>query len=122
MTTDTRPPVGSFYVASYGYDQTNVDFYRVIAHTPKGVKVQRWSKAVSNAYAPSASAIPADTPAMEDKWSDDPQRWTSRPERVPAPILQKRPDRHGRIRINSYAYARPWDGKPQYQTGHGWGH
>lgn len=31
-----------FYVRSWGYDQTNIDYYRVVGRTPKGVRVQHW--------------------------------------------------------------------------------
>jgi hypothetical protein len=118
-TTDTRVPVGGFYVNSWGYDQTNVDFYRVVAHTAKCVKVQRWTKVVRDAYAPCAYATPGDGPAMVTKWAED----GSTSEQVPAPIETKRPDpRHGWLHVNSYSHAGPWDGTPQYQTGHGWGH
>ena len=38
--------VGDFFVCSWGYDQTNVDYYKVISLTPKCVKVQEWSKQI----------------------------------------------------------------------------
>jgi len=35
--------IGKFFVSSWGYDQTNIDFYKVVAATPKCIKVQEWS-------------------------------------------------------------------------------
>lgn len=39
--------VGDFFVCSWGYDQTNIDFYKVVALTPKGIKIQKWQSAMA---------------------------------------------------------------------------
>jgi len=49
MTTGTATPVapkdliGKFFVSSWGYDQTNIDFYKVVGATAKRVRLQKWS-------------------------------------------------------------------------------
>jgi hypothetical protein len=50
FVTNTENPVivpadlvGEFFVSSWGYDQTNIDFYKVVAATAKCIKVQEWS-------------------------------------------------------------------------------
>jgi len=35
--------VGKFFVCSWGYDQTNIDFYKVVGATAKCVRLQKWS-------------------------------------------------------------------------------
>lgn len=95
------PVVGDFFYASWGYDQTNIDFFRVVGLTPKGVRLQHWT----SACAPdSERVVPGDRPAG-------------------TAIMTKllRPD--GRSTAwQSYADLYLWDGKPKYQTAPGWGH
>jgi len=35
--------IGKFFVSSWGYDQTNIDFYKVVGATAKCVRLQQWS-------------------------------------------------------------------------------
>lgn len=126
--------VGDFFVSSWGYDQTNVDFYKVVALTAKGVKVQQWSsKVVDGNDGPHDSVVPGDGPAMFSDWSaatpemDYWERQAARKD-VPAPVEQKRLKSYGyasdsvAFTVNSYSSASKWDGRPKYQTGQGYGH
>lgn len=46
MTTETKPdlatalPIGSIFCWSWGYDQTNIDYYQVVGHTRASVRVR----------------------------------------------------------------------------------
>lgn len=111
--TIAPPEVGTFYAASWGYDETRVDFYRVVGVTAKSVKVQKWSKRVNDNGSPTASAVPGDGPDMVRDYSAATE--------APAPVMTRRVKPNGWIAINSYCWASPWDGTPQYQTGYGWG-
>ena len=55
--------VGSFFECSWGYDQTNVDFYKVVEISPSGktVKVQRWANKSDDL---SGRVVPGDRPAF----------------------------------------------------------
>lgn len=98
--------IGDFLVASWGYDQTNIDFYKIVGITPSGksVKIQKWSSAVAEDHGSAVRVVPGDAPSDPD-----------------APIKTKRV-RGDCVTINSYASAWLWNGKAQYQTGSGWGH
>lgn len=116
----TTPAVGAFYVRSWGYDQTNINFYKVIEVTASGksVRLQEWgSRLVSEAGGPSESVVPGDGPRRVH------QRINSDHLEVDAPLTlhRLRPD-SDYIRINDYDIAKVWDGTPQYRTGAGWGH
>jgi hypothetical protein len=118
--------VGDFFVSSWGYDQTNIDFYKVVAVTPKGVKVQKWSKAVVSGHgAPQEYVVPGQA-VPQGAWVKVPGGWNEfdRDASPPVKFHRTRPAWGGGVgfNINSYSSARKWDGKPTYQTGAGWGH
>jgi hypothetical protein len=101
QTTPKPIQVGDIYDTNWGYDQTNTDFYEVVAVTPHRIRVRqvearltdypgrdrRWLVPVPGAY---------DGPAVSRK-----AHWTG--------------DRWG-FRVASYAWAFEWDGSPQYDT------
>ena len=94
--------VGDIYYTSWGYDQTNIDFYKIL-EVKKGsaVIVKVGSKTVSD-NGPSTEVVPS--PANE----------TGEP-------MLKRMGEYG-FSISSYASATKWDGQPKYETGFGYGH
>lgn len=125
--------VGDFFVCSWGYDQTNVDFYKVVGLTAKGVKIQKWSSATVSDNGPTTYVTAGGAPAM--------RRWMVRDEEgrpvwdeeghikyevETAPVLTKRLSSYGEgslyVRISDYASAHKWEGQPQYETGSGYGH
>lgn len=123
--------VGDFFVSSWGYDQTNVDFYKVVGLTAKGVKVQKWTTAiVGESGGPHEAVVPGDEPATYTDWdavTEDMDYWEQQEAKVerPMPVLQKRLKSHGStisFTVNSYSNAYKWDGKPEHKTGTGWGH
>lgn len=90
--------IGDFFYASWGYDQTNVDFFKVVGLTPKGVKIQHWASAPFG-----GRVMPGAGP---------------RDGRVQTKVLRG----DGSLAWKSYADLRRWDGMPKYQTGAGAGH
>lgn len=144
--TATAAPVkvGDFFVSSWGYDQTNVDFYKVVGMTASGksVKVQKWTSALAPGAedgGPSESVVPGGSPATYRDWSaatpemDHWERQEAVVERE-MPVETKRLRVHGdstgsraskyavSFSVNSYSNAYLWDGQPEHQTGYGWGH
>jgi hypothetical protein len=112
--------VGDFFSASWGYDQTNITFYKVIGFSSSGksVKVQRWSlKAVDDTH-----VVPGEGPSEQAFWIDTPQGRER--ETAVAEVQLKRLNLTSstpHITADDH-YASLWDGKPEYQTATGFGH
>lgn len=134
-TTDTgvEIKVGDFFSSSWGYDQTNVDFYKVVGLTASGksVRVQKWTNKVASSTGPQDYVVPGDSPATYIDWSgvtQDMDYWEQQAAKVEreVPVVTKRLSTGYRggayFSVNSYSSASLWDGKPEYQTGSGWGH
>lgn len=100
VSKDGKIDVGTILYTSWGYEQTNVDFYCVVAKTNSTVKIlPLGQKVVRN---------------DNRQWSGDVVAssnidFTSEPE-------TKRIQNHGQeyIKMNSYSHASAWDGKPKY--------
>jgi len=100
--------VGDIFVSSWGYDQTNIDFYQVVGTTPKMLSLRPIDKrVVSGRGEPQEKVIPLANkftgPAIRKKLKEG---WQGRPW----------------INLNSYSGASKWDGKPATQTGGVYGH
>jgi hypothetical protein len=99
MTTATQNEitVGTIFYSSWGYDQTNVCFYRVVKRTAAMVTLQRLRKHVVTAGDMTGKAVPHECD-HED-----------------APIRRRLSIRGGDaiVRIDSCEFAVPWDGKPK---------
>ena len=101
--------VGSLLYSSWGYDQTNVDFYEVVKLVgKKSVMIAK----IGSAYAKEESkshtynnvvAVPGSFVEGEE------------------PML-KRVREGNNVSLNSYSNAYPWDGEPKYETAWGYGH
>lgn len=95
--------VGDILESSWGYDQTNVDFYEVLASREKTITIAEIAKKVARSARGADYVVPV-------------------PGRVVGKKMTKRPSSGGWVKISSYAAAKKWDGKPKYQTAVGWGH
>jgi hypothetical protein len=120
--------VGDFFVRSWGYDQTNVDFYKVVGLTPKGVKVQKWTSAcVGGEGGPSERVVPGEAPATYVDWSactPEMDHWEREEAKVvkPVEVETKRLQTYdgGKsvyVSIDSYSSAGRWGGESRHQTG-----
>lgn len=93
--------VGDILVSTWGYDQTNVNFYRVVKLNGKTmVTLQSIAAKVET---------PARHLAMSDYVTADLDSRGGKPFRV-------KPDSQGRVGLSSYSSASPWNGKPQYRS------
>lgn len=94
--------VGDIFVCTWGYDQTNVDFYRVIKKTKTGVSIIPMSKKVIeyNDRYMTGKVLPG-----EDFAGSKPIRRK----------LNKYGDKYY-ISINTFSSARKWDGKAETFT------
>ena len=97
--------VGAILYSSWGYEQTNIDFYEVTKILgPQMVEIREIGK-----------DFVGDQGGPQDKVMPDKGNFIG-------PPMRKRVSVGGSIRLTSYASAYRWDGKPKYQTGFGWGH
>ena len=90
--------VGDILSSSWGYDQTNVNFYEVVRATTKTVWLRERGKAISsgNGLSPMAGYATLADGFVSDK------------------LIQCRPSQSGYCRVHSSAVASLWDGKPEY--------
>jgi len=95
--------VGGIYYTSWGYDQTNVDFYQVVGRTAKMVKYIPIGKTTYSTGCAAADEVVAD-PEIKGK-----------------KVYTAKINGNG-WRVSSFEFATPWDGKPKHQTAYGWGH
>lgn len=96
--------VGDILYSSWGYEQTNIDFYQVtkIVGT-NSVRIREIGKTVERSEGHSDYVVPV-------------------PDSFKGGEEMKRVQQGNYIRIASYANAWPWDGKAKYQTALGFGH
>ncbi len=101
-----RLTVGQIFYSSWGYDQTNVDFYEIVDVPSKCyLTVRKLLSAQVGDSGPSESVVPA----------CGPDRFTGEPMRVRCGAAHS-------IKVSSCAKAYLWDGRPKHQTGWGYGH
>jgi hypothetical protein len=91
--------LGDILVSSWGYDQTNVDFYQVVKISKSSVSIRQIK----------ATVTPSESIAMTGASVPVVGEFQSEP-------FTKRPNEHGRVRISSFETAFPWDGKPRYTS------
>lgn len=109
VSTSKMPKVGDIFVSNWGYEQTNIDFYKIVAVSKSGgpgVKVVKLGKV----YLKQKPGQDYQVPVMPDK---DNER---------SGAVAKRITKNGSIKINDYAWAYPWDGKEEFETASGYGH
>lgn len=98
--------VGDILYSSWGYDQTNIDFYQVTAVVgKKSVKIRRIGSRTDHSERGADYVVAAKDAFIE---SED--------------EMLKRVGQGNVITIESYANAYPWSGEPKYETASGWGH
>lgn len=91
-------PTGTILFTSWGYDQTNIDFYEIIERRGKSTIVLRKLNA---------------TPTPQGPYQEDlmPIKGDYTGEK-----LTRRINQSGHARIESYARLHLWDGKPKQAT------
>lgn len=100
--------VGDVFVCSWGYDQTNVDFYLVVAKTAARVKVVQIGAIAHNSFHESSVWVV-------------PNKGIRNGAPTTRTIRSGYQDK-AYFSVTSYSSAYRWDGTPRYMTGAGWGH
>jgi hypothetical protein len=114
----TRKPVeGDFLYTSWGYDQTNVTFYRVVGLTPSGKSLRLQQCATTRQpFGSQERVLPLPQVA---RWTHY-DRETGEPTTTTAPVHTVRwQGDHAKVEGH---YAWLSDGAAQYATAPGWGH
>ena len=90
--------VGDILVSSWGYEQTNIDFYQVTAAPGKcTVELRELAKN-----------------AVETEWCQ--ARVTPRKDKFVSAAFKRRASIDGRVKVSSVASAYVWDGRAKHQT------
>ena len=93
-------PVGTVLVSSWGYEQTNIDFYQVVAHKGKATVVIR--------------EIAQDSVPQDDGLFSDRGHTTARKDVFIGEEFERRVSADGYLSVSSFQGLRAWDGKPRY--------
>jgi hypothetical protein len=98
---------GDIMVCSWGYDQTNIDYYQVTEVRGKNVVLREISKKVVG-----------DSGGSSERVMPVPDSF------IGEPLLKRPSGSSGKpyVRVTSYSSAHLWDGKPDHQTGPYSGH
>lgn len=96
--------VGDILVSSWGYDQTNIDYYQVTRVIgPQMIEMREIGKEFKGTHGQSDIVVPAEG-------------------RFEGPAMRKKVSPGGYVRLTSYSSASRWDGKPDHQTNSMYGH
>lgn len=105
--------VDDILVCSWGYDQTNVDFYKVVRRT----KASAWLVKVGQKLVPGSEGFMSEQvlpdPDNVIAWGYTDERYKPRMKRVKTPEWN---DGKAVITMTSYSSAFPYDGRPEYQS------
>ena len=94
------PKVDDILSYSWGYDQTNIDWYKVTRVTAKSVELTPIAGSYEETGFMSGTTVPAPDSV------------------IGVPFLKRfRHDNHyGYVIYMDYGIAKPWDGKPEYES------
>ena len=93
---------GDIFYTSWGYDQTNVEFYKVLSIKGQKVTLVEVAQKVAEAEMTYENVLPVADAEISKPFT-------------------RMVGEYG-FKINSFAYASKWDGKPKHQTAFGYGH
>lgn len=103
-TVSVTPKVGDILVSSWGYDQTNVDFYKVLKLSPSGksITIQRIKSKVTETGYMCGNSVPL-VPHEVSKYDGEPK--TKRVNLM---------NEGYNVSLTNYSSAYLWDGQPEY--------
>ena len=120
MTTITKvtPKVGDILYSSWGYDQTNIDFYAVRKVSDSSVWIQKiQSKVVAITGWAHQDVMPVDSSQYEVRdYEAGPEVYITKTYPIKRKKIQPSTFSGYGVSINSYASAFLWDGKPLGQS------
>ena len=114
MENNELPNVGTILYSSWGYDQTNIDFYKIVKASGKSVWIVPMKKNVNSAGWNDAEYVTPDSPIEFQEFRD-----YQTGERKIVPIVPERKlwnTKFGGVKLTSFSGAYLWDGKQKLQT------
>lgn len=113
----TVPQVGDILVSAWGYDQTNIDFYKVTRATDKSVWLQPIQKRVfEQTGSLSETVVPWDKAATDYAWNESGERVDITLGSARYKIHISKNSGNYFVRLNSFSRAHLWNWKPMEQT------
>jgi hypothetical protein len=111
----TTLKVGDILDVSWGYDQTNVNFYQVVAVRGKRtVDIREIASRVVDNNGPTTHVVAVKDAFLTPRENQGDTDTYGR-------VMTKRVS-DGHVRVYEFASAGLWDGRPMYETGMGYGH
>jgi hypothetical protein len=100
--------VGDIFVDSWGYDQTNVDFYLVTKKLKASIKIVKIGSKIVSESKGAVRVVPVPDAVIGEEQTKVPQGGYGSDD--------------GYIRTYSFSHAMLWNGHPVHETAAGWGH
>jgi len=117
------PKVGDILYSSWGYDQTNIEFFKVVKVSEFSVWIQEIGKKVVDVTGwAHQNVVPVDSPEYQVRnWDNEKDDWDNVNTFITKthPIQRKKIQDYGDgygVSLNSFSSAWLWDGKPKGQS------
>jgi hypothetical protein len=117
------PKVGDILYSSWGYDQTNIEFFKVVKVSEFSVWIQEIGKKVVEVTGwAHQNVVPVDSPEYQVRnWDNEKDDWDNVNPFITKthPIQRKKIQAYGDgygVSLNSFSSAWLWDGKPKGQS------
>ena len=112
-----QPVVGDILYSSWGYDQTNIEFYKVVKISDYSVWIQQVGSQITEITGwAHEKVIPTDSSDYQVRDWDNPGAYITKTH----PIQRKKiqyfswdADEIYYVSLNSFSHAKLWDGKPK---------
>lgn len=112
----TKPKVGDILYSSWGYDQTNIEFFKVVKVSEFSVWIQEIGKKVVEVTGwAHQNVVPVDSPEYEVRNWDVPGEYITKTHPIQRKKIQTYGGGYG-VSLNSFSIAFLWDGKPKGQS------
>jgi hypothetical protein len=118
-----KPKVGDILYSSWGYDQTNIEFFKVVKVSEFSVWIQEIGKKVVEVTGwAHQNVVPVDSPEYQVRnWDNEKDDWNNVNPFITKthPIQRKKIQAYGDgygVSLNSFSSAWLWDGKPKGQS------
>lgn len=110
------PKIGDILYSSWGYDQTNIDFYKVVKVSDFSVWIQEIGKKVVEVTGwAHQNVVPVDSPEYQVRNWDVPNEYITKTHPIQRKKIQPSFSGYG-VSLNSFSSAFLWDGKPKGQS------
>lgn len=117
MSENKVPEVGEFLYSSWGYDQTNIEFYKVVRASESSVWLQEWESEISGVAGwASEYVVPGKKAKVASVYEWDENNVRRSVSKGDVPVVRKKWSKYGGVIFSSYKAAWLWDGSPKYAS------